>query len=142
MKEVGVKRPTRPAPATGEVAIDPLDMEVYQKEVKSYMHNKELLQASMMRIYSVIYGKCSDGICAKIETMSNHKTIANNGDTIGLLKNINSVMANFQTSRKSVQSIMNCKKTLLAYRQGRDQTIPDYHKQFKDLIGVIEYNGG
>ena len=117
-------------------------MEVYRKEVKSYMHNKELLQASMMRIYSVIYGKCSDGICAKIETMSNHETITNNGDTIGLSKNINSVMANFQTFRKPVQSIMNCKKTLLAYRQGRDQTIPDYHKQFKDLIGVIEYNGG
>ena len=51
-------------------------------------------------------------------------------------------MAKFQTFRKPVQSIMNCNKTLLAYRQGRDQTIPDYHKQFKVLIDVIEYNGG
>ena len=55
MKEVGVKPPTRPAPATGGVTIDPLDMEVYRQEVKSYVHNKELLQASMMRIYLVIY---------------------------------------------------------------------------------------
>ena len=115
---------------------------MYRYEVKSYVHNKELLQASMMRIYSVIYGQCSDGIRAKIETMSNHETIANVGDTIGLLKNINSVMDNFQTYRKPVQSIMNCKKMLLAYRQGRDKTIPDYHKQFKELIDVIEYNGG
>ena len=52
--------------------------------------------------------------------MSNHETIASDGDTIGMLKNITSVMANFQTSRKPVQSIMNCKKTLLAYLQGRD----------------------
>ena len=93
--------------------------------MKSYVHNKELLQASMMRIYSVIYGQCSDGIRAKIETTRNHETIANSGNTVGLLKNIKSVMANFQTSRKPVQCIMNCKKTLLAYRQGRDQTIPD-----------------
>ena len=95
------------------------------------MHNKDLLQASMMRIYSVIYGQCSDGMHTNIETMSNRETISNDGDTIGLLKNIKSVMANFQTYRKPVQSIMNCKKTLLAYRQGRDQTIPDYHKFFK-----------
>ena len=60
MKEVGVKPPTIPVPATGEVKIDPFNMEVYQQEVKSYMHNKEILQASMMRIYSVIYGQCSD----------------------------------------------------------------------------------
>ena len=102
MKEVGVKRPTRPAPATGEVTIDPLDMEVYQKEVKSYMHNKELLQASTMKIYSVIYGHCSDGILSKIDTMSNHEMIANDGDTIGPLKNIKSVMANLQIFTKPV----------------------------------------
>ena len=95
MKEVGVKPPTRPAPATGEVTNNPLNMEVYQQEVKSYVNNREILQASMMRIYSVIYGQCSDGIRAKIKTMSNHETIANNRDTIGLLKNIKSVMANF-----------------------------------------------
>ena len=141
MKEVGVKPPTRPAPETGEVTIDLIDMEVYQQEVKSYVNNKDLLQVSMMRIYSVIYGQCSDGIQTKIETMSNPKRIANYGDTIGLLNNIKSVMANFHTSSKPVQSIMNCNKTLLAYRQGRDQTIPDYHKQFKVLIDVIEYNG-
>ena len=41
-----------------------------------------------------------------------------------------------------MQSIMDCKKTLLAYRQRRDQNIPYYHKQFKGLINVIEYNGG
>ena len=125
MKEVGVTPPTRPAPATGEATIDPLDMEVYQQEVKYYVHKKELLQASMMGIYSVIYGQCSDGIRAKIETMINQKEIANNINTIRLLNNIKSVMANNQTSRKHVQSIMDCKKTLLAYRQGRDQTIPD-----------------
>ena len=115
---------------------------MYQQEVKSYLHNKEPLQVSIMRVYSVIYRQCSDGICAKIETMSYHETISNDGDTIGLLKNIKSVMANFQTSRKPVQSIMNCKKTLLAYFQGRYQTILDYHKQFKGLIDGIEYNGG
>ena len=96
----------------------------------------------MIRIYSVMYGQCSDVIHAKIETMSNHETIANDGDTVGLLNNINSVMANFQTSRKPVKSIMYCKKTLLAYCQGRYQTIPDYQKQFKGLIDFIEYNMG
>lgn len=88
----------------------------------------------MMRIYSVIYGQCSDGVRAKIETRSNHETIASDGDTIGLLENIKSVMANFQTSRKPVQSITDCKKTLLAYRQERGQTIPDFHKQSKELV--------
>ena len=95
-----------------------------------------------MRICSVIYRQCSDGIRAKTKKMSNHETIANDKDTVVLLKDIKSGMANFQTSRKPVQSVMGCKKMLLAYRQGRDQTIPDYHKQFKVLIDFIEYNGG
>ena len=54
IKEVGVKPPTIPDLATGEVTIDPLNMEVHRQELKSYVYNKELIQASMMRIYSVI----------------------------------------------------------------------------------------
>ena len=142
MKEVPVAPPVKPKPPAGETKIDELDMEVYRQEVKAYVMNKELLQASMMRIYSVIYGQCSDGVRAKVEAMNNHQSIVDDGDAIGLLKNIKSVMANFQTSRKPVQSIMECKRTLLAYRQGRDQTVPEYYKLFKGLIDVIEYNSG
>ena len=142
MKEVGVKPPKRKAPVTGEVMIDPLDMEMYQQKVKSNVHNKDLLQMSMMRIYSVIYRQCSDVIHTNIKTMSKNEKIAKDGNTIGLLKNIKSVMSNLQKTSKPVQYIMNCKKKLLAYRQGRDQTIPENHKKFKGLIDVIEYNGG
>ena len=142
MKEVSVTKTTKPAIPAGETVIDDLEMEIYRQEVKSYVKKKELLASSMARVYAIIYGQCSDGIRAKLGAMDNHEKLADDADPIGLLKNIKTVMANFQTSRKPVQSIMNCKKTLLTYKQGREQPIPDYHKKFKGLVDVIEYNGG
>jgi hypothetical protein len=39
-------------------------------------------------------------------------------------------------------AVYDCKRSLFLYRQDRDTTLPEYHKQFKSLVDVIEYNGG
>jgi hypothetical protein len=141
MQETTLNKPTKPIPDSKGI-IDDLDGAIYKEEVKSYVCDKKLLQSSMQKAYSIIYGQCSDGVRAKIETMTNHAALSNAGDPIGLLKNIKTVMTNFQTTKYMPHAIYDCKMPLFMCRQSRGTSVPEYHKQFKSLVDVIEYNGG
>jgi hypothetical protein len=141
MKMVTVSKPSKP-PQDSKGVVDDIDQAIYKEEVKSYVIDKKLLESSMQKAYSIIYGQCSDGVRAKIEAMGNHIALSDAGDPIGLLKNIKTVMTNFQTTKYMPHAIYDCKRSLFLYRQDRDTSVPEYHKQFKSLVDVIEYNGG
>jgi hypothetical protein len=141
MAIITVAKPTKPQ-KDAKGGVDEVDQAIYKEEVKSYVVDKKILESSMQKIYSVIYGQCSDGVRAKIEAMDNHTALSDAGDPIGLLKNIKTVMTNFQTTKYMPHAVYDCKRSLFLYRQDRETTVPEYHKQFKSLVDVIEYNGG
>jgi hypothetical protein len=141
MVTVTANKPSKPSPGK-DGAIDEVDQAIYKEEVKSYVIDKKLLESSMQKAYPIIYGQCSDGIRAKIEAMSNHTALSDAGDPIGLLKNIKTVMTNFQTTKYMPHAVYDCKRSLFLYRQDRDVSVAEYHKHFKSLVDVIEYNGG
>jgi hypothetical protein len=93
MEQMAAYIVAKPKDAKGD--IDDVDKAIYKEEVKSYVIDKKLLESSMQKAYSIIYGQCSDGVRAKIEAMSNHIALSDAGDPIGLLKNIKTVMTNF-----------------------------------------------
>ena len=140
MTTITVNKPSKP-PHDKEGIVDEVDQAIYKEEVKSYVIDKKLLKSSMQKAYSVIYGQCSDDVRAKIEAMSNHIALSEAGDPIGLLKNIKTVMTNVQTTKYLPHAVYDYKRSLFLYKQG-DATVPEYHKQFKSLVDVIEYNGG
>ena len=84
----------------------------------------------MRSVYSLIYGQCSDGVRAKIESCVDHVVVTENSDPVGLLKNIKSVMFQFQATKYETLSIIECKKRLYYCRQDRDATVQEYHKVF------------
>jgi hypothetical protein len=141
MAPVSVIRPTAPAIPTGGGAPDVIDLEIFKQEVAAFVKNRNILQSSMQKAFSLIYGQCSPGIKAKIESMPNHEQITNDGDPIGLLKNLKSVMYNFQSSKNTAQAVYEAKRRLYMHRQA-DSEVADYYKTFRNIIEVIEHNGG
>jgi hypothetical protein len=144
MAHVPVTRPTAPVPTmTGgnPDPIDPVDMEIFKQEVAGFVKKRDILRNSMQKAFSLIYGQCSPGIRAKIESMPNHAQITIDGDPIELLKNLKSVMYNFQSTKYTAQAIYEAKRRFYMHRQA-DAEVPDYYKTFRNNLEVIEHNGG
>lgn len=116
--------------------------EIWRQEISAYVKKKEILGTYMQNAYSLIYGQCSEGIQAKIESTPGQATVADKGDPIGLLKNIKTVMFQFQTTKYMPHAILDCKRRLYTMRQGKDMSVPDYFKVFKNNVDVVEHNGG
>lgn len=111
MAPITIPRPTAPAAdANGDV--DPVDAKIFKQEILGCVKKKELIQSGMHNAYSLIYGQASEGIRAKIEGMQNHQAISEAGDPIDLLKEIRSVMFQFQTTKCSPHAIHDCKQRL------------------------------
>jgi hypothetical protein len=141
MTTITANKPTVPPQDKGG-KVDEVDQAIYREEVKSYVSERKLYESSMQKTYSIIYGQCSDGVRAKMEGMDNHISLSNAGDPIGLLRNVKTVMSNFQTTKYMPHAIYDCKRSLFLCRQDRDTTVPQYYKEFKSIVDVIEYNGG
>lgn len=141
LQEVPPERPVKPV-ADSNGHIDSDEEDDYKEEKKLYAKEKRELLGSMKTAYSIIYGQCSDGIRAKLQALPNHEELMKKGDPIGLLKNIKSIMTDFQASKYPPLAIFEAKRRLYRYVQAQDQTVPDYYKKFKSLVEVIEYNGG
>jgi predicted RNA-binding protein associated with RNAse of E/G family len=84
----------------------------------------------------------SDAMRVKLESRPNHTTIESACDSIGLLKNIRTVMFQFQSQRYSVLALHEAKRRFYLLTQDKHSTCQHYYETFKNNVEVIEYCGG
>ncbi|CAB9520834.1 unknown protein [Seminavis robusta] len=118
------------------------EKEIWKQEVSAYVKKKNEVETNMENAYSLIFGQCSEGVRAKLESMINHKEIKEAGDPVRLLNNIQTVMLQFQTTKYKPLAIYECKRRLMLFRQTKEMTVDQYHKEFKNYTDVVERNGG
>jgi Zinc knuckle len=142
LKPVMLTKPVAPTPATSGGTVDQVDQDIYREDIKAYAMDKRQLANSMQMAYSLILGQCSEGVRAKIESAPNHEALQNAGDPIGLLLNIQSIMFNHQTSKYLPHAIHESLKSLYQFEQDSKTAAPEYYRLFKDMLNVVEHNGG
>jgi hypothetical protein len=70
-----------------------------EKQVDEHVKRGIMLAENLKTAYSLIYGQCSNAMCAKLESRANHLVIQGATDSIGLPVNIQNVMFQFQSQR-------------------------------------------
>jgi hypothetical protein len=78
----------------------------------------------------------------KLEAMSNHSTIASECDGVALLKNIKSIMYNFQSEIYDYVALDDAMRRFYFFRQDKNTTLPTYLEKLHNHVEVIEYCGG
>lgn len=108
-------KPVAPTPTVGtapNLAVDPVDKAIFDVEIRLRVKDLALVKASMQKACSLMHGQCSDSIHQKVDSMPNATTIANDGDCVGLLKNIKQIMHNFESAKHPAHALCKAKRSV------------------------------
>ena len=84
-----------------------VDQAVFKEKIISYVENQDIIEEGMQKPYSLIMGKCREGVQSKFKGMPDHSVIADNRNPVLLLGNINTMLFNFQLNKYLSQTMHN-----------------------------------
>ena len=90
-KEFEFTKPIKPNPPTQE------DEDIYKERVKIYVSRKDRYEENKDKLYSIIWGQCSNAMQSKLQNKTTFQDIDDNGQCLNLLKEIKGIIFNFET---------------------------------------------
>ena len=133
-------KPAAPS-ATKDGNMDETDREIWKEEIKEFVRRKNYLNKNIKKLYSLIWGQCSDMIRSEIEAMPGFPAASKNANALDLLKMIRSIAHNFQHEKNAVLSLHTAKRAFYFLNQGHDNG-QVYYKKFNTAVDVLEEMGG
>lgn len=132
-----INGPVKPT-ADASRNIDEVENDLCKEEIEQHVRDKKPFLEGMQKAHSIICGQCSEEVRAKLEAFDNHSKLADDGDPIGPLMNVQTVMLNCQTTTHAALAICQCKKRKHKKKQ-KNLTMSEHCKEFKSLL---EFNRG
>jgi hypothetical protein len=115
---------------------------IWEKSVDEFVKQKAYFGENVKTVYSLILGQCTEAMRAKLESKKSHVVVSAASDGIELLKNIKSIMFNFQSQKYGPMALHESKKRLYQLSQDKHTTPQVYLERFRNSIDVIEHCGG
>jgi hypothetical protein len=109
--------------------------------VDQYVKRNNLLESSIMTLYSLVWGQCTDAMQAKLEASPDYDETQEANDGIELLKLIKTIAFNFQSQKYLPHAIHEAKRRFFMHYQGRTTTPQEYLEQFKSNKDVLDLIG-
>lgn len=99
-KEFQFTRPSPPSSTpTTTRAQDSVDQDIYKEQIKGYVARKQKYDENKDKLYSVIWGQCSDNMQSRIQSDTIFQSIDEERSCLLLLKEIKGVMFNFESQQ-------------------------------------------
>jgi len=93
------------------------DILLYRVEVKDYGERTRTVTASLGKIYSVVWGQCTEATKSKVKTMKEYATVVEEMDLVDLLYLIRKVTYDFDSDRLIYHSYFEVHKASINFRQ-------------------------
>ena len=133
---------TRPnAPSGSTRSSSTVDQDIYKEKIKGYVARMEKYTENKHKLYSVIWGQCSDSMQSKLQNKDDFDRIDEDHDCLRLLKEIKGVMFNFESEQYPIISMHQATYKYVTARQGKFKTLTEYYKRFKTIVEVLEHYG-
>ena len=133
---------TEPEALSANEAKDKTKWFQYTEEYKRYLDRKENLEFGKRKLYSLIWGQCTQMMKNELQATDNYNTMSENEDPIALIKNIKGVTHNFRDQKYNIGSMWHAYKQLFQCIQKEDEDIKTFFERYKNHMEVIENNGG
>jgi hypothetical protein len=85
---------------------------IWKKRVDEYLKRDLKINENFDKLYTLIYGQCTDFMLEKLESLNDYKTIKQGFDAIKLIKAIKSLTYQFEGQRYHSQVLHQAKKRL------------------------------
>ena len=97
---------TRPSAPSGSTrSSSTVDQDIYKEKIKGYVARMEKYTENKHKLYSVIWGQCSDSMQSKLQNKDNFMQIDEDRDCLNLLKEIKGIMFNFESEQYPIISM-------------------------------------
>ncbi|CAB9514293.1 expressed unknown protein [Seminavis robusta] len=136
-----IPKPAMATNADGTVSTDEVDKEIFKQEVSAFVKGRDKLKENRQNAFSLIWGQCSDNIRTKVKSSTSFDKLSAEADVIGLLQGVRTVMLQFQTRKYQPLAILESKRRVINFRQGK-LTVGEYYRLFKQKVEATEHNGG
>ena len=121
---------------------DPIQAQITQLRLAQYVKNLEKLEMDMMKLYSLVYGQCTDHLISRLREMPTFTEMHNSRNALALLKEIKGLALNFHDDVDYELSLAKATIKFSRFFQGKEMTNLQYQKTFDNLVDVIEQHGG
>ena len=142
-----IPMPSRPTPVDEdsneeEILVHEFETDVYQEKVKNFVKRKSTLQDNMSKMYSLLWGQCSEPMRAKVKAMLTFEVVKEQMDMIGLLDLIRKSTFDFHSQGNNYHAMIEIQKAQINFRQPKDMSNGDYYEKFNSLAEAYESCGG
>jgi hypothetical protein len=114
---------------------------IWQTYMKSYMKRTDMMESNMRGIYAIVWGQCSPMIQSKLKSLDHYSTKSIECDCIWLLKEIQGITHRFEGTRNIFISLDDAWCNYYSYKQGPNQSLHEYLKDYRSLVQVLEHYG-
>ena len=141
-KEFTLEKPTQPISTTTTTrSQDAIDQDIYKEQIKMYVSRKERYVENKDKLYSVIWGQCSDSIQSKLQSKPTFHNIDESRDCLRLLKEIKGIMFNYESQQYPIISMHMAALKYFTTKQGKFEGLTEYYKRFKTTVEILEHYG-
>jgi len=114
---------------------------IWEEKIKLHVKRDMTLEEGVQKLYSVVWGQCTDAMQARLEGIKDHAAVATSMNGIALLKEIKSVAFQFQNQKYQPVSLHMAMRRFYLMSQGNVNN-HDYLEKFNNNVELIEENGG
>ena len=137
-----LKLPTLVKPDDPPADVNSTDKCIWEKKVDTYVMRDEQLLENVQKLYSLVWGQCTELMRQQIEGMTEYEEMSNELDGIALIKAIKNVIYHAENQQYADQSIRDAKRRFYNCTQGKHTTNQAYLNQLIGTVEVIEHCGG
>ena len=140
-KTFAIKDVEKPEDLTNDEGKSASMVFVWNEEMKNYLKRRNALQSNKRAVYAIVWGQCSLQMQSKIEALDDYEGKRDQCDCLWLLKEIRGVAHQFEGTRNIFISVHLAWERYYNFKQGPQQTLHSYFKDFQGIVEVLEHYG-
>jgi hypothetical protein len=120
---------------------NPIQAQITQLKLTQYVKKQEKLDLDLKKLYSLIYGQCTNNLVLRLREMPTFSMMHNKCDALTLLKEIKGLAFNFNDDVDFELSLAKATIKLSRFFPGKDMSNLQYQKTLDNLVEVIKQHG-
>jgi hypothetical protein len=101
---------------------------LYENAIKRYLLKEEQFKENLVKLFSTIWGQCTENLKAKLESLSNWLDIKEKKKAIQLLIEIKNIIFMFEDQSYEMHSLFKANESVYLIKQKEDETITKYYE--------------
>jgi hypothetical protein len=134
--------PTFEYPADPETGASATETHKWQKRVDSMVTREDRFEEDLKKVYSLIWGQCTEFLCAKLEAKARYMKMKSEYETVELSKSIKDCVSKFLDQKYAPLSLHEAMRKFYTSQQDKNSSAQDYYQKFKNQLEVVEHCGG